>query len=599
MKLGPRYIPSFHRAFVTLLSAVVTVCIFPWPLFHGITLFRGAITEAQSNVPVLRVEVDLQTIDVQVKDSKGNDVLGLSAKNFKVRENGQRQKIVFFDAGNSPVDIAILVDSSNTMNSSGHLGSEQEIAAQFMRTARPGDDISAMDFTDQMGPFQHFTRARLLNPAGVALARAPSHGSALYDAIATALCHLRTSKNLRQAVIVITDGVDQYSRINLEQLIGLVRSSRAQLFMIGLQSRPEFGFQGHPEPRLTLVDGQDMDNPIVVFERLMKESGAESFIPKSNGGLEEALRAVSNMLKSEYTLAYYPQKTPYELRKIEVKVDRHGAHVLARRLVDSQQDASQFVHFDEATCTVSPKFHPYPYEADVTHGLGGMTYRDNFSNPHSGWPIHENSHYVSGGYELLNLEVPTGNVGVPADNIRAPVYSVEVPAGNINKAMSPLAEGREDVVATYGPWWSGFYASVSMKLVPAKSHDVKSQFPYAARPAAGLIFRMNPMGYYALLLSDAVKEKNLSVAVVRRDFLPDTYPLAYKEKGIVPWTAVGNAPTSATELSVQDLNNQISVFVDGQKVKVVRDDTYSQGWVGFVISGPGRATFTSLVVEQK
>lgn len=145
MKFGSRHIRAFYRVFVTLLFAIVTVCVFPWPrhLFPGIALFRGAITEAQSNVPVLRVEVDLQTIDVRVKDSKGNDLLGLSAKSFKVLENGRRQKIVFFDAGNSPVDLAILVDSSSTMNSSGHLGSGQEIAAQFMRTARPGDDIAA------------------------------------------------------------------------------------------------------------------------------------------------------------------------------------------------------------------------------------------------------------------------------------------------------------------------------------------------------------------------------------------------------------------------------------------------------------------------
>ncbi len=588
MKFGPWHIPSFPRAFVTLFFVVVTVCIFPWPghLFHSIALFRGAITEAQSHVPILRIEVDLQTVDVRVKDSKGNDVRGLSAKNFNVLENGRRQKIAFFDAGNGPVDIAILVDSSSTVNFSGHLGSGQEIAAQFMRTARPGDDIAAMDFTDQMGPFQHLTRAQLLNPSGVSLARAPSHGSALYDAIATALCHLRTSKNLRQAVIVITDGVDQYSRVNLEQLIGLVRSSRAQLFMVGLQSRPEFGFQGAREPRLTLINGHDIDNPVVVFDRLTKESAAESFRTNSESSLEEALKAVSDMLQSEYTLAYYPQKGATKLRKIEVKVNRRGVHVLARHFVDSQQDASQFVHFDQATCTVSPKFHPYPYEADVTYGPGGMIYRDNFSNRHSGWPIHEDSHYVSDGYELSNSPV-LSTMGGSSRYETAP-------------AETPLAF-REKVVAAYGPWWTDFQASIGVKVVPAAQLKVaRSPFPYAARPAAGLLFRMNPKGYYALLLSGIVKKKKLSVALVRRDFLSN-YLDYYTETDIIPWTTVENVSASApaAELSVQDLKDQISIFVDGQGIKTVHDGRYSQGWVGFVISGPGQATFTNLVVEQK
>ena len=47
------------------------------------------------------------------------------------------------------------------------------------------------------------------------------------------------------------------------------------------------------------------------------------------------------------------------------------------------------------------------------------------------------------------------------------------------------------------------------------------------------------------------------------------------------------------------IGSQISVFVNGQTLKTVQDDTYDEGYVGFVISGPGRAVFTDLVVEQK
>lgn len=237
MKPASGHIHCSLRILMALLFATLAACILlcPAPVFPSLALFHCAISAAQSQVPTMRIEVNLQPVDVQVKDSQGNDVLGLSANDFTVLENGIPQKVAFFDAGNSPVSIVVLVDSSSTVSSSGHLGSAQAIAAQFMRTARPGDDISAMDFTDQMGPFQQLTREQLLNPSTVPLAPAPSNGSALYDAIATALCHLRASKNPRQAVIVITDGVDQHSRLSLEQLLGLVRQSRAQLFMIGLQ----------------------------------------------------------------------------------------------------------------------------------------------------------------------------------------------------------------------------------------------------------------------------------------------------------------------------------------------------------------------------
>ena len=530
----------------------------------------------QSRVPVMHVEVDLQPIEVQIVDANGNNILGLNEKDFTALENGQRQRIAFFDAGKSPVSVAILVDSSNSMNSNGPLGSAQAIAAEFMRAARPGDDIYAMDFTDQTGTFQQLTREQLLNPSAVTLASAPSGGSARYDAIAAALCHLRASKNLRRAVIVISDGVDQYSHISLEQLIALVRSSHAQLFMIGLQSRPEFGFQGRPEPKLTLITGHDINNPIFVFDDLMKESGAESFIPKSGSSLKEALLAVSNMLQSEYTLAYYPQKTSNELRKIEVRVDRRGAHVLARRFVDSQRDASQFVHFDQATCTVSSQSYPYPYEADLTRGPGGMTYHEDFSDAHSGWPIHEDSHYVSGGYELSNPEVQVDSV---TEAMRSSAMDASALPHASPTGPSTSATFRKNVIAAYGPWWIDFHASVTVKVVPApQSQGARSPFPYATRPAAGLVFRMNSKGYYALLLSGIVKKKKLSVELVRRDFLPDTQQ-DYAETQIVPWTTVAQTTPSGTELSVEDVGNRISISVDGQEVGTVRDGTYDQGWV--------------------
>jgi Ca-activated chloride channel family protein len=526
---------------------------------------------AQSQPPPLRVETNLQPIDVQVKDAKGSDIRDLSAKDFTVLENGAPQNVPFFDTGNGPVTVAILVDSSNSMNSNGRLGSAAAVAAQFMSTARPGDEIWGMDFSDQMGPLQRLTSEQLRNPSAVMLTPAPSNGAALYDATATALCHLSASKNLRQAVIVITDGIDQHSRLNLDQLIGLVRSSRAQLFMIGLQSLPEFGFQGHPEAKLTLITGHDIDNPIVVFGDLMKESGAESFIPKSHGDLSDALKAVSNVLQSEYMLAYYTQRTDGKPRKIEVKVDRHGARVMARQFVDPEADASRLVHFDESSCTVSPKFHPYPYEAVVAHGPSGIIYREDFSDRHTGWPEHRDSHYISTGYELSN--VPDRN------------------------------EVTRNVIAAYGPWWSDFRASVALKIFPApqvadSARSSPSQLLYPGAPAAGLVFRMTSRGYYALLLSGILKNKHLSVELVRRDFLPGE-DRDYTETQIVPWATAGPPEPSGTNLSVEDTGDQISIFADGQEIKTVRDPTYDQGFVGLIISGAGHVTFKNLAVEER
>jgi len=543
----------------------------------------------QSGESVLRFEVDLQTVNVQVKDKQGNNVLGLAADDFTVRENGKPQRIAFFDAGNGPVTVAVLVDSSSSMVRQGRLGAAQEIAAQFMRIARPGDEVWAMDFTEWMGPFVQITQKQVSNPGPVTVPGAGGSGSAVYDAAATALCHLRSSSTPRQAIIVITDGIDEHSRLSMDQLIDLVRSQRAQLFLIGLPSRPEFRSFKDAEPKVTLVTGHDIDNPQVVFDRLAKEAGAETFIPKSENGLQEALKAVSNLLESEYTLAYYPPKNSRKWRRIEVNVDRRGARLLTSRFMGANPDAGEVADYLEGTCAVSPQSHPYPYESHVTDGSGGMVYRDDFSDRRSGWPEHPNAHYASGGYELTTLEQTGAHI---APQPMTPDIGIS------SSSETVMATYRDNVVAAYGPSWRDFRVSARMKAVferPAR-WDLHKQFSHPVHPGAGLVFHMNEKGYYALLVGPSVEnKKKLAFAVVAMTFQGDSFA----ESVIVPWTTVDLASTTEAQLAVQSIADVITIFLDGQQVGVARDDRFTDGYVGFTVSAPAHASFSNFLVEQR
>jgi hypothetical protein len=141
-------------------------------------------------------------------------------------------------------------------------------------------------------------------------------------------------------------------------------------------------------------------------------------------------------------------------RKIEVEVDRRGAHVTTRRFIGSDQEATEFVHFEKGTCTVSPRSHPYPYESKLTQGPRGMIYQEDFADPRSGWPMHTDSHYVSGGYELWN----------PRVKIAGPVPFAMSTGGPVPEKIL-----REDVVAAYGPWWRDLQGSVGMNAVLAST----------------------------------------------------------------------------------------------------------------------------------
>ena len=538
---------------------------------------------AQPQTPNLRVQVDLQSLAVRVTDKQGNDVKGLSSDDFAVFEDGRPQKIAFFGTDNVPTSLNVLVDEGGSMDPTGKLGSAEGIAARFLRGGRPDDEISAMEFTDQMGPFRLLTEQQVRNPSSVVLTPGTSKGSALYDAIATVLCHLNASRNLRQATVVITDGVDQHSRLSLEELIGLVQSSRAQLFMIGSNSRPDLDLNGHAEKKLTLVSGHDIDNPAIVFDRLARESGAESFFPSSEDSLDRALKKVSDLLEAQYTIAYYPEGNVKKFRRIQVKVRRPGLVVTTRQGVGSGISAGASGGFFGGTCEISRKIHPYPYESKVAESKEGISYREDFSDARSGWPNREGSRYIASGYELSNTE-PSKIDNLGGSNPLLGGFSFTV---------------QKNVVAAYGPWWTDFRASAVVDQLQAKRSassetiDPKSINPGSA--AAGLVFRLNDRGYYALLLTSARGTKDLSFKVEKWEYQSS------EPTEIISWTPVHlpESPESGMKIAVECVGSQITVFLNGREVERLKDDSYSQGYVGFILSGTGRSKFRDLVVVQQ
>jgi hypothetical protein len=411
---------------------------------------------------------------------------------------------------------------------------------------------------------------------------------------------------------VITDGLDEHSRLSLNQLIDAVGSQRAQLFLIGFPSRPGYRSSDRTEPKVTLVSGHDVDNPNVVFDRLAKESGAETFIPKSENGLQDALKAVSNLLESEYTLAYYPPETSRKLRKIEVKVHRRDARIVKSRFIAASPDVANLVHYVKDTCTVSAKFYPYPYESHVTNSSGSMVYRDDFSAPNSGWPQHRDSHYVSGGYELSTGDADannsrTANIGVMEG---AGLGGLLVPATR-GEGSKPTTFQRT-VVAAYGPPWNDFRISASVKAVFGPSNaPAFYQMSEPALPAAGLVFRMNEDGYYALLISPS-KQKvrvlqgkrdqtaNAHTSTLNFEVVARTYEgNSFAESVVIPWTSVDHASPEQAQLAVEDVGDQITVFVNGRRVDAAHDDSFTGGYVGFTVSAPAHATFRNLLVEER
>ena len=520
---------------------------------------------AQAQEAIFHSDTNLQSIGVQVTDRQKRDMRGLTASDFTILEDGRRQEIAFFGTDEDPITVAILLDTSPSMESGQKLARARALLAPLIRGNLPEDEIFLVPFTDRIGTFRELSADQRANPPAVRKASFTG-GTSLYDALATALCHLRTARNSRQAMVVITDGADQLSRLHLEELIRLAQSSRPQIFMIGFFDANEASLFRSSGKTVSLVSGHEIDNPIQVFARIARESGAESFFPSSESDLKKALDRILGILRAQYTLAYYP-KDASKVRRIQVRVNLKDAVVAAQRAVSSEASAGNPVSFEAGGCYVSPHDHPYPWEALVTGwdpystaSLQNIQYHETFTDPQSGWPNHDGSRYGNGAYEMSH------GLGRPA----------------------PL-RGLRDVegsLAAYGPWWTDFHASINVSIVGASPK--------------GIVFRLNSRGYYGFLVTGAGTK--LSFKLIKRNWSE------HADREIVPWTIVDDIRSTLIEahrsradgnvrISVEAKGAQLTTLVNDVPVAQVSDDTFADGYAGMALFGAGTTLFRDLMVE--
>jgi len=566
------------------------------------TLLCVSLSLAQTPRPVFQSNTDLQTIAVRVVDKQGRDVHGLAASDFTLLEDGHPQQIAFFGEENQPVSLVLVLDVSWSMRSGQKLEQARKLLAPLLGRNLPDDEVFFTAFTDRVGPFLTLLPGKPLDSL-IPTAISPQNGTALYDALATSLCNMRSARNVRQAVVVITDGSDQHSRLSLDHLIQLAQSSKPQIFMIGFFDYFERDLYKQSGKTVTLVNHHEIDNPLKSFERVAKETGAESFFPSSDDDLAHVIDHIRSILEAEYSLAYYP-KSAHQLRRIQIRVNRHGVNITARRAVTGDVPLASTVHFAVDSCAVSPTEHPYPWEPHVTTGLPHTSiYQDDFADPSSGWPNRTYWRYASGGYEITVGPPP----GEENNSAGRGIARGEPSWGGDPGGAGQLAISTGTVVA-YGPAFENFIASLSVsgKWTRIVTREHPNQFTDGG---AGLVFRLNAAGCYILLLSGSGKAEHLRFRLVKLSFGQSSNALGWDhEKEIIPWTPVPLPRSAAaqtldeierTTIAVQCSANHMDVLINGQEAASLNDASFSIGQVGMAAFGKGRAVFSNLYVEER
>jgi Ca-activated chloride channel family protein len=269
----------------------------------------------------LRTGVDLVSLSVTVTEA-GRYVTGLEQEEFEVYEDGVKQAITFFSREQQPIALAILLDTSASMDR--RLETAQEAAIGFARRMRQDDTMTIIDFDSQVRVLQTFT-----NDVGAlekAIRSTSVNGStALYNAIYIALKGLKKVKApsaeeiRRQAIVVLSDGDDTSSLVEYEEVLDLAKRSETAIYAIGLK-------QGGS-------DKVEFKEAEFVLKQLSNETGGRAFFPSSVAELSGIYQQISDELANQYSIGYSSRNPARNgaWRRIVVRTTKPGLQARTRQ----------------------------------------------------------------------------------------------------------------------------------------------------------------------------------------------------------------------------------------------------------------------------
>jgi Ca-activated chloride channel family protein len=192
--------------------------------------------------------VELVNVTATVSDSSGRFVPGLGQDDFIVYEDGRPQSIAHFSADRAPVSLGIAVDTSGSMAGDKILAARTALGRFLGELLDPQDEMFVYRFSDAPELLQEWTTDRQL--LSRALRRMSANGgTAMYDTIAEAIPVAGRGQHLKKALVVISDGNDTSSRVNVPDLRQRIRESEVLVYAVGIDGESDVGPRQPPLPR--------------------------------------------------------------------------------------------------------------------------------------------------------------------------------------------------------------------------------------------------------------------------------------------------------------------------------------------------------------
>jgi VWFA-related protein len=285
----------------------------------------------------IKVDVDVVSILASVRDKRGGLVGNLEKNDFTVLEDGKQQSIKYFTRETDlPLTIGLLIDVSRSQENLIDI-ERRAAAAFFAQVLQKKDEAFLISFGEESELLQDYTgSARLLTNAmnglqvssgvgGIGPGPVPTvgqpRGTVLYDAVYLAAGEKLKPEVGRKVIVVITDGVDEGSKIKLEDAVEAAQKADAVIYSIDYSDSAFYGMFG----AVGMGAG--------ALHRMSDETGGHMFQVDRRHPLEEVFKELQDEMRSQYSIGYTPTNETKDggYRKLDIRTADKTLKVQARK----------------------------------------------------------------------------------------------------------------------------------------------------------------------------------------------------------------------------------------------------------------------------
>nr|AIA16311.1 VWFA-related Acidobacterial domain [uncultured bacterium] len=275
-------------------------------------------TFAQDDDDVIRVNTDLVILNVTVTDQDGKYIPGLKIADFKIFEDGKEvpsRLISSFYVHESPFASVVLLDTSGSMEN--RMALARSAAIRFLDRLRDEDVAAVFKFDTKVEQLQEFSGSHDLAP--LAFGIRANGMTTLNDAIVNAAKVLSEREEKRKAIVVLSDGMDTFSRASSDKAVESALSIGATIYTVDMSSTEVARLRGPQN--------------VGVLKSFAQKTGGRFVAAPGGQVLRDAFANIADELSHQYTIAYRPlnQARDGKWRKLEVKLSRPELQVRTRK----------------------------------------------------------------------------------------------------------------------------------------------------------------------------------------------------------------------------------------------------------------------------